>query len=551
MTTSAMVVGMLPLFFALGEGAEFRAPMARAVVGGLLTSTFLTLIVVPVVYSLLDDVAAWLLGRGGRSGRGPATAAVALAIVLAGARAGTAQTVPIEGDPADPPVTAVVSEAASRTVAQEGAARVVTLDEALALAAAQNQDIRRALEYQKWVRGRYLEERAAALPQGSLNASVMRTFDDSQSGLFKSFMSDGSGEEEGPDIGEIFGGRQEIRSGEFSVSQVIFTWGQVGAAIRAAKLGFGLADGQLRRFRQAVARDVTAAFCDVLAARELTVIAEEDLAQKARHLEETKRRHAAGTLTDYDVLAAEVSVANARPAVIRAHNRVRTARQQLQFLLAEPAPVDVSGSLAGPVAPVPTYEDVIAVALAQRPELSEMKNQVGIYAELVKIASAGNKPRVDFSAGWGRRSLALKTLSSDGTTWNAGIFATIPIFDGMRTKGRVAQAQADLSRLSLEELKLRDGVALQVRTAVDAVREASEILTALASTLTQAERLVFLAEKGFELGVKTRLEVQDAQLNLQAARASLAVARRDYRVASTNLDWALGTLDGGRPATAP
>ncbi|MBP1635677.1 MAG: efflux pump, family, inner and outer membrane protein, partial [Acidobacteria bacterium] len=63
MTTTAMIFGMLPLFFALGEGAEFRAPMARAVVGGLITSTVLTLIVVPVVYSILDDIVGWLFRR--------------------------------------------------------------------------------------------------------------------------------------------------------------------------------------------------------------------------------------------------------------------------------------------------------------------------------------------------------------------------------------------------------------------------------------------------------------------------------------------------------
>ena len=57
MTTVAMIFGMLPLAFAIGEGAEQRAPMARAVIGGLITSTLLTLFVVPVVYSLLDDLA--------------------------------------------------------------------------------------------------------------------------------------------------------------------------------------------------------------------------------------------------------------------------------------------------------------------------------------------------------------------------------------------------------------------------------------------------------------------------------------------------------------
>jgi HAE1 family hydrophobic/amphiphilic exporter-1 len=63
MTTVAMIFGMLPLAFALGEGSEARAPMARAVIGGLVTSTLLTLFVVPVVYTLLDDAGVWLKKR--------------------------------------------------------------------------------------------------------------------------------------------------------------------------------------------------------------------------------------------------------------------------------------------------------------------------------------------------------------------------------------------------------------------------------------------------------------------------------------------------------
>jgi HAE1 family hydrophobic/amphiphilic exporter-1 len=59
MTTVAMIFGMLPLALAIGAGAEARAPMARAVIGGLTTSTLLTLFVVPVVYTLLDDLGRW------------------------------------------------------------------------------------------------------------------------------------------------------------------------------------------------------------------------------------------------------------------------------------------------------------------------------------------------------------------------------------------------------------------------------------------------------------------------------------------------------------
>src|SRR5213075_216627 len=63
MPTVAMIFGMLPLALAIGSGAETRAPMARAVIGGLVTSTLLTLFVVPVVYTLLDDAALWLASR--------------------------------------------------------------------------------------------------------------------------------------------------------------------------------------------------------------------------------------------------------------------------------------------------------------------------------------------------------------------------------------------------------------------------------------------------------------------------------------------------------
>jgi HAE1 family hydrophobic/amphiphilic exporter-1 len=71
MTTLAMIFGMVPLAFALTEGSEQRAPMGQAVIGGVITSSLLTLVVVPVVYCYLDDLAAWFRRRTGRDA-GPA-----------------------------------------------------------------------------------------------------------------------------------------------------------------------------------------------------------------------------------------------------------------------------------------------------------------------------------------------------------------------------------------------------------------------------------------------------------------------------------------------
>jgi HAE1 family hydrophobic/amphiphilic exporter-1 len=531
MTTSAMIFGMLPLFFALGQGAEFRAPMARAVVGGLITSTLLTLIVVPVVYSILDDFSAWLFRK-----RRPLVEKKAVAVLLAGAL--------VTGAPGRlraqaPPATVSMATTTTRgPQAAPGQVRMLTLEEALKIADDKNRDIEKAKEYRNWVEGKYREELSVALPHATVNLNMLRSLDASQQGLFRSFApADGD-----TSISDIFGGRQDIRGGVVQFDQLLFSWGAVGAALKAAKMGFEFSDAQLARYRQAVARDVTAAFWDVLIAREFENIAQQALDQRQRHLDETKKRQAAGTATDFDVLAAEVGVQNVRPTLIRSANDVRVARDQLALLLAETGDIDVVGTLDTAPAPVPGYDEVLAKALENRPELAEFRTQIGIAGELVKIAKSHDKPSVSFSGAFGVRNLGLTSIQSTGRAWNAGVNMNWPIFDGYRTRGQVIQAQSTATSLSIDDLKVRESIAVQVRTAVNAVNEAAEILSAAGGTVKQAEQLLTLAEKGFELGVKTRLDVQDAQLNVSTARANLARAQRDYRVARVNLEWVAGTV---------
>jgi multidrug efflux pump subunit AcrB len=59
MTTIAMGAGMMPIALGLGVDPSFRAPMAIVVIGGLITSTFLSLLVIPVLYTFVDDLVQW------------------------------------------------------------------------------------------------------------------------------------------------------------------------------------------------------------------------------------------------------------------------------------------------------------------------------------------------------------------------------------------------------------------------------------------------------------------------------------------------------------
>ncbi|MDD2501214.1 MAG: TolC family protein [Geobacter sp.] len=407
------------------------------------------------------------------------------------------------------------------------APQLLSLEDCLKIAADKNLDIQKAKEYANYVQGRYVEERAAALPQLGLQAGFGYSKDDSTKALYGSAQM------------------QNSRTVDLTLSQPLYTWGKINAALKAAEVGLKTADQQLRLFRQAAYRDVSIAFYDVLLAKELHRLAQENLAQKERHHTEAKRKFEAGVATDYDLLAAEVELQNARPDLIRTENSIRTSRERLRFLLGADQPeLDVVGRIEARPENAPGYDESLKTALDKRPELADQKLRIGINQELVTIANADDKPRLDLkgTAGWHQLELSDPgpTRRSDGPAWNAGVYLTFPFFDGMRSRGRTQQARSDLRTSQLQEQKLRDSITLELRTAHYNLTESAETISALSGTVNQAERLLQMAEKGFEYGVKTRLEVDDAQTNLLRAQSNLARANRDYLAASVNLRWAMG-----------
>ena len=423
--------------------------------------------------------------------------------------------------------TGVLAAQDAAPAAPAPAPEVLTLDRCLEIALEMNRDIQKVTEYQNWIQGRYLEERAQALPHLALGGSFQRSSDDTYYQY----------------TGGLFPKEQDITSYDLSLSQAIFTWGKIPASIRAARLGLASGAEQLRVARQGALKDVTGAFYDVLLAQEMLGIARKNLALRERHLEDAKKRFDLGTATDYDVLAAEVDVKNIRPLVIRQENAVRTAHKRLLFHLGrEETEIEVRGTLESVPVPLSAYEDALAVAMDRRPELANQRLLVQGYEELMKIAKTDLRPRLDLVGSYAKRNLSSGDTTLDATAWSAAVVLAFPLFDGFRTQGKVMQARSSYETARLDEAKLRDQVTLEVRVALDAVREAQMIVSALEGTVAQAERLLQMAEQGLEFGVKTRLDVDDARVNLTQARANRAGAQHDYLVALTDLEWVQGVL---------
>jgi HAE1 family hydrophobic/amphiphilic exporter-1 len=520
MTTLAMIFGMLPLALGIGQGAEMRAPMGRAVIGGLITSTVLTLVVVPVVYSLFDDFAGWLHRRWAGANaleqdqHARAASRIAVGILLVGTLAFPARA--DEPPPAGEPPAAV---------------RVLTLEDAVRIATEKNRDVRKARAYQEWVQGKYVEERAGALPHLVAQATAAVTRDEATRRLTRDFTPASMTDKE---LG-------------VTLDQALFTWGKVGAAVRAARSGIASADDQLEHYRQAAVRTVTEAFYDVLFSRRLQAIARETLGQRERQVAEAEQRHQLGTATDYDLLAARVALANQKPEVLRSEGLVAVTLDQLRVVLAEETQaIDATGSLEAEPEEGPALEEAVRTALEHRPDLKALGRAVEVRQEVVKVLGADDKPRLDLRAGAGYRWLDVGpgaySAGGDGSNWSAALVLSFPFFDGLATRGRVREAESDLAQARLDVAQARDGVQVEVHSALEQLRVSAEIVRALSGTVGQAKRLLEMSRQGQELGVKTRLEVEDALLNVRQAEANLARAQRDYLVARANLRYVEGLL---------
>jgi HAE1 family hydrophobic/amphiphilic exporter-1 len=304
----------------------------------------------------------------------------------------------------------------------------------------------------------------------------------------------------------------------------------------------------MKMYRQAVVRDVTVAFYDVLLARELYNIAEQNLDQKIRHLDEARRKFGIGTATDYDVLSADVAVSNARPEVIRTGSMVSISKEHLGILIGLPASdFEIQGDLDVKITPVPDAKEKISLAITNRPELTELSHKLEMYKELIKVYNAQDKPRIDLFGSYGYKNVTYgikygNDLKSDGDESSISVVMSFPFFDGLKTRGKVAQTRSEHNSLVIQHEKLKDNIRLSTNDAISKLKEAGGTLSALEGVVTQAERLRDMAEKGFTYGVKTSIDVQDAQLALKEAKGNRAKACRDYLVARITLEWVTGTI---------
>lgn len=395
--------------------------------------------------------------------------------------------------------------------------RPLTLDVALDYAVAHSPTLLRTREQIREQEGVLVTARASRLPTVSANGSAAR-IDDHR--LESPLYDDRSW------------------SVDVTASQVLYAGGGLQAQERAQRAQLEAARLAFNAALSDTLLGVRQQFYGVLLAREVIAVREEALQVLESELTYARSRRDAGTGSDFDLLRAEVAVANARPGLIRARNALKIAQEQLRTTLgAASTPsgdLDVQGSLVVPTREI-ALADAVAAARAHRPELLQQERLVQAADQGVIGARSGYQPTVSAVGGYAWTSPSLVTSSGNLHGWSAGVQASWNIFDSKATAGKVTQARsrAQQSRLALEERQL--AVELEVRTAHASLVEASEVLHASEQVVTQARESLRLSQTRYQAGLSTQLDVLSAQSSLTEARSNLAQAQHDYAVALASL----------------
>jgi HAE1 family hydrophobic/amphiphilic exporter-1 len=384
--------------------------------------------------------------------------------------------------------------------------------EAVAEALAANPQIKQSFEQVALLEGRIVEARADALPEITWNTLAMRSRDP---GLLNSPNFDAFP----PEFREAL---SPLPANAFSTSadfrQTLFSF-KLGKALEAARIARNAGVHDVQRARQMTALDAIRSYNQLLFAMEQLRVAQTNVQSMQSHLDFARNRRAAGAATELEVLRAEVDVENQRAEALRTENEVAAARATLNTVMLRPTSTPVQPTDTLTVVPFETdFDAAIKEALDARPELRLLRLQEQFQDTMIDVEAAEAKPRIDFNGSYG---FAVRRpdnfFEPDFTRWSASVNIAVPLFDGLRTAGRVRQARAQRFTVTHQIAALENQVRLDVQSAFDALALANRTIQAAELNVTQARRAAEMTEANYRLGAATQLDVIDAQQALRQA----------------------------------
>jgi len=432
----------------------------------------------------------------------------------------------------------------------------LTINDAVRIALKQNPTLLNAIQQIRLTRGQLIQVVSRALPQLSISSGYSQQestlVNNGRTGSRSTTIEIPSGNGGPPTVITIGGAERSSPQNQtwdisFQATQLIFDGGATIAGIKAGSAAYDSAFFSLRDTIDSTVQDVINQFYQVVLNRALIVAQQQNVALNEQQVKDQQNRYEAGTVPRFNVLQAEVALANAQPPLIEAQNNYRISLYQLVRLLGMNYPVgspsEVPFNVVGTLGYEPRKIDIdesIRIAVARNPALKAQRQNILAQASNVSAQLAGYLPAISAQGGYQyTNDIASSDLAATVQGWFFGATGNWNVFDGGLTYGNVAQAKAQLMQSKNSYDNGVRQVVLAVQQSISNLQQARETIDSQTASVVQATEALRLARERLDAGAGTQLDVLNAQVQLLETQTNVLQARYDYINAMADYDRAL------------
>ena len=424
-------------------------------------------------------------------------------------------------------LTAVIASVASEKQPLDSMPNNLTLDEALEIAQAYNPSLKQARIGLISKEAAIRQVRASAMPK--LVGIADHTYYDEK--RLQAF-----GPESTPE--------DRTWSTRAEASMPIFSGGRNRFAVQGAKADRAASEYDLTSLEHDVAIMVHETYLNALLAKASAHAQQEEIDLLHEQFQRSEKRFKVGVGSRFDVLQAEVVLANAKPQLVRETNNYRRAVDRLSRLLGlslestQEAGDIVLVSLGAPKPLFLQMQEALVLAENQRPEIAAMDLTIQAQEKQGLVNKRSNWPLLEVFSNYGIQSDQFGGEDLEG--WTAGLRLNWSFYDGGERKSKMDQDEQQLNMLAQKKAELLLEVSGEVREALYNYEEAWEILMATKKVIEQGEEALRMAQDRHDSGKGTQLDVFVAQTQLTEARLERLKAEQDCHFADASFRRALG-----------
>jgi outer membrane protein len=326
-----------------------------------------------------------------------------------------------------------------------------------------------------------------------------------------------------------------------SVSQLVTDFGRTRNLVASARLQAQSQRQYVNATRAQVTLAVYRAYYMALRTQAVQKVAEKTVEARQVLADQINALASAKLKSGLDVSFAEVNLSEAKILLASARNEHRAAQAELSEAMGLPAPqdfqlTDQTAAETPPGAP----DNLIATALAERPELAALRLEADASRRLVAAEKALNHPTISAYAAAGGAPAHDDRMR--GRYAAAGLGVTIPVFNGYLFKARQAEANYRAQVADQRAKEVQNTIARDVTLVVLQLDTAYQNLTLTRRLLDQAQLALDLAQERYKLGLSSFVELSQAQLNSTSAEIRIVTAKYDYLTQQALLNYQTGQL---------